>query len=159
MKGERQMEMGRYVEQWGVLLEVMGGSRAMGKILGWLLICEPPEQTARQIAEGGGMSIASISTATRALMQAGMIERVRARGERSALFRIRPGMWADLLKKRMSHTGTMRDLAERGQAFLSSNDRESALRLKEIHSYCSFIEREMPALVERWEERWKKERG
>ena len=159
MSPKKQGDPTLYVEQWGMLFEVLGASRVMGKILGWLLICDPPEQTARQIADAVGMSIASISTATRSLTQASMIERVRVRGERSARFRIRPGMWAELLKRRMGYASSMGELAEKGQGFLDPKDKSTALRLREIQSYCRFIEREMPALLARWEEQWKKERG
>ena len=149
----------QYIEQWGELFEQLGATRIMGRILGWLLICNPPHQTGREFADAIGMSIASISTATRTLAQAAMIERIRIRGKRSTHFRIRPGMWTQLLKKRLAHTATMRELAQEGLTLLPSSGEESSLRLREIHSYCTFIERELSALVARWEEQWRKERS
>ena len=34
-----------------------------------------------------------------------------------------------------------------------------ALRLREIHSYCEFFEREFPRFMAEWEEAWRKERS
>ena len=66
-------------------------------------------------------------------------------------------MWTLLLKKRLAHMATIRELAQEGLALLPSSDEESSLRLQEIHSYCTFIEEEFPALIARWEEQWRKE--
>jgi hypothetical protein len=155
MEQERPSELTSYVEQWGMLFEQLGATRMMGKVLGWLLICDPPGQTARQIADAIGASISSISIATRALTQAAMIERVGVPGERSARFRVRPGMWSRLIKVRMGHLATMRELADEGLRLLDSPDAGRALRLREIQSYGEFIDRELPALLARWEEEWK----
>lgn len=48
----------------------------VGRALGWLLVCEPPEQSAAELAETLQASKGSISTATRVLLRLGFIERV-----------------------------------------------------------------------------------
>ncbi len=99
-----------YIERWGMVFEALGGSRMMGKVLGWLLICDPPEQSAADIALGINASAGTVSTTTRALVQASMIERVGIAGKRSAHFRVKPGMWAGLMKAQdgahAGHVGT-----------------------------------------------------
>ena len=40
-----------YLERWGMLFELLGATRMMGRILAWLLVCDPPEQSAGDIAE------------------------------------------------------------------------------------------------------------
>ncbi len=147
-----------YLERWGMLFELLGATRMMGKILAWLLISDPPEQSAGDIAQAVGASAGSVSTTTRALTQAGMVERLGIPGERSAPFRVRSGVWGQLLRKRMSYIVSMRDLVEEGLEFSAGADEDSTLRLRELGSYCSFIERELPAFIARWEKDWKKER-
>ena len=151
-------ELGRYLEHWGILLEQLGGTRMMGRVLAWLLICDPPEQTAAAIARGVGASAGSVSTTTRALEQMGMIERLGVPGERSAFFRMRSGTWGRLMRRRMSHLSRMSELAEEGIRRFAGEDPERALRLREVGSYCDFIEREFPELLRRWEELWDEER-
>ena len=140
-----------YLERWGMLFELLGATRMMGRILGWLLVCDPPEQSAGDIAEAVGASAGSVSTTTRALTQAGMVERLGIPGERSAHFRVRSGVWGQLLRKRMSYIVSMRDLVEEGLEFGRERSEESRLRLRELGSYCSFIERELPGFVEHWQ--------
>ncbi len=137
---------------------MLGATRMMGKILAWLLVSDPPEQSAGDIAEAVGASAGSVSTTTRALTQSGMIERLGIPGERSAYFRVRSGVWGQLLRKRMSYIASMRDLVEEGLELDTERSEESKLRLRELGSYCSFIERELPSFVARWEKDWEEER-
>ncbi len=147
-----------YLERWGMLFELLGATRMMGKILAWLLISDPPEQSAGDIAQAVGASAGSVSTTTRALTQSGMVERLGIPGERSAHFRVRSGVWGQLLRKRMSYIVSMRDLVEEGIELNAGEDEDSTLRLRELGSYCNFIERELPGFIARWEKDWEKER-
>lgn len=156
---ETKSDIMSYVEQWGMLFEALGATRMMGRVLGWLLVCDPPDQTAKQIADAVGASISSVSTATRALAQSAFIERVGVHGERSIHFRVRPGMWTQLINVRMRHLGTMCELAEEGLGLLPDSGTRHRARLREIESYCSFMERELPSLLARWEKEWKGEKS
>jgi hypothetical protein len=147
-----------YLERWGMLFEALGGARMMGRVLGWLLVCDPPEQTAADIAAAVGASAGSISTTTRTLVQSGFIERIGIPGERSAYFRVRSGMWGQLLRRRMSYMISLGNLAEEGIPLAAGGGEEATLRLRELGSYCRFIERELPGFVARWEQEWEEER-
>jgi DNA-binding Lrp family transcriptional regulator len=150
-------ELRDYIERWGMLFERLGGTRMMGKVLGWLLVCDPPEQTAASIAEAVGASAGSVSTTTRALEQMGMIERFGVTGKRSAHFRVKPFMWGQMMRRRMASIVQMGELSEEGIRRFSPDDRERALRLRELGSYCDFIQREFPEFVGRWEKQWGEE--
>jgi DNA-binding transcriptional regulator GbsR (MarR family) len=147
-----------YLERWGMLFELLGATRMMGRILAWLLVSDPPEQSAGAIAEAVGASAGSVSTTTRALTQSGMIERLGIPGERSAHFRVRSGVWGQLLRKRMAYIVSMRDLVKEGLELSTGEKEDSTLRLRELGSYCNFIERELPAFIARWEKDWEEER-
>lgn len=146
-----------YLERWGMLFELLGATRMMGRVLGLLLICDPPDQSAGSIGSAVGASAGSVSTTTRTLVQAGLIERIGVRGERSAHFRVRSGMWGQLFRKRMSHIASMRDLVEEGLERVAEGSDERKLRLRELGSYCRFVERELPGFVSRWEVEWEEE--
>jgi DNA-binding transcriptional regulator GbsR (MarR family) len=89
-----QSSIERFVEELGILLELEAGTaRMVGRTLGWLLVCEPPEQSAAELAEMLQASKGSISTATRVLLRMGLVERVRFRGERFDRFRVQPEAW------------------------------------------------------------------
>ncbi len=159
MKGDTTRgDLQGYLERWGMLFELLGATRMMGRVLGWLLVCDPPEQSAGDIAQAVGASAGSVSTTTRALTQTGMVERLGIPGERSAHFRVRSGVWGQLLRKRMSYIVSMRDLVEEGLEVGAGEKEDSTLRLRELGSYCSFIEKELPTFIARWEKDWEKER-
>src|ERR1700744_466842 len=54
-----------------------------GRILGWLLICDPPEQSAGDIADAIGASRASLTTSMRLLTAGELVRRSHRPGERT----------------------------------------------------------------------------
>ncbi len=88
----------RFIEALGMQLELeIGVPRMVGRVLGWLLVCDPPQQSAAELAESLQASKGSISTATRVLLRNGLIERVRFRGERFDRFEATPEAWDEFL--------------------------------------------------------------
>ncbi|MQA86794.1 MAG: MarR family transcriptional regulator [Streptosporangiales bacterium] len=143
--GERQ-----FAEEVGLLFEGFGFSRMTGRILGWLLICDPPRQSSSDLAAALGASKGSISTATRFLISAGMIERIAVPGARGHFFEIRP----ETLLRAHDQLGTFRtfqDLMNKGLAVLGDEDSPRAKRLRRTRDLYAFLEREFPGLVERFE--------
>ena len=144
-------EQQHFVEEIGLFFEENGLPRMAGRILGWLLICDPPSQTSSQLAEGLQASKGSISTMTRMLIQFGLIERVGLPGERRAYFRIKPGAWGQVLRGRMAQITAMRQLADRGLDLLDGATPERKQRLEEMRDLYAFFEREFPIMLEHWE--------
>ncbi len=152
-------ETNNYIERWGMLFEVLGATRMMGKILGWLLICDPPEQSAADIAIAVNASAGTVSTTTRTLIQASMIEKVGIPGKRSAHFRVKPGMWGNLMKTRLQSIQFMEQLANEGLDVFPNPDGEPNIRLREVGSYCRFVGEQFPKLFDSWANEWEKERN
>lgn len=40
-----------FVERFGLMFERLGSNRTLGRVIGWLAICDPPEQTAAGIRD------------------------------------------------------------------------------------------------------------
>ncbi len=53
----------------------------------------------------------------------------------------------------------MSELADEGLRMFLDPSGEQSVRLREISSYCRFIDKEFPALLDRWIEEWEKERN
>lgn len=49
---ETHDEVAEFVEEFGIGLEASGLPRAAGRILAWLMVCDPPEQSAEDLATG-----------------------------------------------------------------------------------------------------------
>jgi len=155
MNDERQVEKKQFVEEVGLFFEQSGMPRMAGRILGWLLISDPPHQTTGELSEALMASKGSISTTTRLLIRIGLIERISLPGQRRDYFRFKPGAWHQLLKEGLVQTTTARQLAERGLELLEGKAHVNRQWLEEMRDIYAFFEREFPVLVERWEQEHK----
>ncbi|HEX9118788.1 MAG TPA: MarR family transcriptional regulator [Anaerolineae bacterium] len=150
-EGERRLEERHFVEDVGLFFEQMGIPRMAGRILGWLLICDPPEQSAGQLATVLQASKGSLSTMTRLLIQIELIERVGLPGRRRDYFRIKAGAWPHLIKAQMQVMTGLHQTVERGLVLLDDKAPDLRRRLLEAHDLYAFLERELPLLFQRWE--------
>ena len=132
-------------------LEQSGMPRMAGRILGALLVADPAEQSADELANTLRASRGSISTSTRYLIQLGFIERVSKPGERRDYFRNRPGAWVEMTRRGLAEARLYREMAERGLGLLESSDPDVRRGLEEMRDFYAFVEREFPRVFERWE--------
>lgn len=147
----QQLEQMHFVEEVGLIFEMAGLPRMSGRIFGWLLISNPPQQSHGELAEILKASKGSISTMTRLLIQIGLIERVSLPGERRDYFQIKSQAWSQMTKQRIAQISAFRQLAEKGLELLKENPPRLRQRLEEMRDIHAFLERELPLLDERWE--------
>lgn len=159
MNDMRQAEEKRFVEEIGIFFEHEGMPRMAGRVLGWLMICDPPYQSPAELAEALLASKGSISTVTRLLMRIGLIERFVIPGVRHDHFRIKPGAWGRMLEQGLRQVKVAKQLAERGLELTEGKNLLTRQWLEEMRDMYAFFEREFPALVERWEQERGKRRS
>jgi DNA-binding transcriptional regulator GbsR (MarR family) len=136
----------RFIEELGMLLELDAGTpRMVGRVLGWLLVSDPPEQSAAELAERLQASKGSISTATRVLLRLGFIERARLRGERFDRFRARPESWNEFFWRQEQFEGHRRVLRI-GLDALADEPSERRERLEELDHLYAWWEERLPRL-------------
>jgi DNA-binding transcriptional regulator GbsR (MarR family) len=140
-----------YIEKVGLYFEQIGFPRMGGRIFAWLLISECPQASMAELMEALQASKSSISSMTRLLIQVELIEVVSVPGVRRDYFRIRDDAWTTALKDRLSQAFNFRQLADEGLALLKDSPPERKQRLQEMHLMYTFLEREIPVLLERWE--------
>ena len=140
----------RFVEELGMRFELEAGApRMVGRVFGWLLVCEPPEQSAAELAERLQASKGSISTATRLLLRMGLIERVRLRGERFDRFIARPEAWDEYLWREDQFSAPRRVL-RLGLEALGDEPATRRARLEELDSIYAWWEQRLPKLREEY---------
>jgi len=139
-----------FIEEVGLALEGQGLPRMAGRLLGALLIADPPEQSAEELAETLQASRGSISTMTRLLEGLGLIERVSKPGERRDYFRNKPDAMYQATKTKAGTLTSMRRLAEKGLLLMAGRSPEVRRGLEDMYEFYTFWEREMPRVLERW---------
>ena len=157
MNDSRQAEEQSFVEDVGIVFEQTGLPRMAGRILGWLLISDPPHQSTEELTEALMASKGSISTMTRHLIHIGLIERLSLPGVRHDYFRIRPDAWQHMIRRGLvDEIRMVRELAERGLELLADKTPLTRKWLEEMRDVYTFLEREFPTLLTRWEQGHKK---
>jgi DNA-binding transcriptional regulator GbsR (MarR family) len=139
-----------FVEEMGQYLAGYGMTPMAGRMWGWLLICDPPEQTAAEIAEALQASRGAISGTARILATAGMIRRTTRRGDRREYFSAPPEALDSMLVSASATYRRLREIAERGLAAMSDESPAARARLEEFRDVIGFIERELPLVIERF---------
>lgn len=144
-------DMHQYVESFGLFWEEAGLPRMAGRILSWLLVCDPPHQTMHELTDALQASKSSISTGTRMLIQMGIIERLSLPGQRRDHYRVVHDSWSRVLEEKAQQQFTeFRRLAERGLALLDGASPARRQRLEEMRDFYVFMEREFPLILDHW---------
>ena len=147
------------VDAVGVWMARSYGFPAMtGRVLGWLLVCDPPEQTAAELAEALSASKGAINGATNSLVRAGLADRARSRGERADRFRIRIGAW-DAELQDQSNARTARQLIAEGLDALADAPPERRARLEELDLFYAWWQERIPKLWDEWDAYRRANRG
>lgn len=144
-----------YVEDVAQFFERSGMSRMSGRLLGALMVAEPPERSQEELAMYLGVSRGSVSQASRMLVDAGIVERRRRGGDRRDYYRVRPDAWTDMIDRRVDAIVALRRLAERGIEVVGDDATAGHRALAGLADVCRFFESEWPGLVARW----RRERG
>src|SRR5262249_46707784 len=74
----------------------------MGRVVGWLMVCDPPEPSSAQLAEAIAARRASLTTNMRLLIASGLVHRLTRSGGRTAYFRIDDDMWQKVIRRRIA---------------------------------------------------------
>lgn len=148
MDGERE----RYVEEFAVLFEQYGQPRMVGRVWGRLMVAEPPELTAGELAGSLQASRGSISGATRTLVGIGLVERISRPGERRDYFRVKPGAWDDLMRIQLESITAVRQMAERGLEVVPLEAPSALQNLEAMRDFYGFWEEHMHHLLKLWKQ-------
>ncbi|MCO4746918.1 MAG: ArsR family transcriptional regulator [Proteobacteria bacterium] len=143
------------VGQIAAVFEHAGFAPIAGRILGHLMLCEPAHQSSTQLAESLEASKGAISTSTRMLMAAGLVERVRFPKDRASYFRMHKGCWNEMIHAEALRIQRLRRIGDEALAYLEQigADASRAERLREFRDINAFFESEFPALLARWDAR------
>jgi MarR family protein len=125
-----------------------GMAPMVGRLLGYLAICDPPEQSIAELAEALLASRSAIAGAANSLETLGLIRRSRAAGERMDRIRIDAGprsMGFDVTEYQEQG-----DLAREGLALLAGAPPERKAVLLELAAFADFLVARLPQVEQDW---------
>jgi len=139
-----------YVEEVARYFEEAGWPRMAGRLLGALLVAEPREQSAADLAHRLRASRGSISTMSRLLISVDLVERRTRPGDRREYLRFRDDAWPMVMTDKTRWISDLRRLGERGLLLFAETDGSARESLRELVDLMAFFEREWPPLMDRW---------
>ncbi|MGH3597563.1 MAG: GbsR/MarR family transcriptional regulator [Mycobacterium sp.] len=139
-------------EQLAVVLTSHGLQRMTARVLATLLFTEQPSMTMGELAGQLQASSGAISGAVKMLTSVGLAERVPAPASRRDHFRLRDDAWAVLFTNQNAVISAMQAAAAAGIAATGGGSL-ARHRLTQMHDFYDFLLGEIPAVLERWQQR------
>ena len=124
----------------------------VGRLLGYLAVCDPPEQTIGELAEALLASRSAITGAVKTLETMRTINRTRAAGERMDRVRIDLSS-PQALGMDVSEYAELRELAREGLEVVRDAPAQRRAVLLEVSAFADFLLEQMPRLQQEWEKR------
>ncbi|UBU13502.1 GbsR/MarR family transcriptional regulator [Nonomuraea gerenzanensis] len=104
-----------------------------GRILGWLMACHPPAQTAADLAGAIGASRASLTANLQLLTSVKLVRRFRRPGERNVYYEIEHDAWSKVIRQQLAAFTAFDELAAEGLR-LGWADETRAARIRSARS-------------------------
>ena len=103
-----------------------------GRVLGWLMICDPAEQSAGQIATAIGASRASLTTNLRLLGSVGLVHQHTRPGDRTVYYRVDDDAWETVVQRQIASLASFGDILRDGLTLTGRTARRGS-RLRAAH--------------------------
>ncbi len=139
-----------HIERVGVFFEKSGFPRMVGRVLGYLLIAEPPHKTFHEIQEYLQASKSSISTSLQFLLNQGLVGYFTLPGDRKRYFKLNVENWLEMMRKELCHFGVVSRMMRDCVKLRSSEHAQFNQALGDIADFYAFFEREALQLLDRY---------
>ncbi len=149
MSTERDVREEHFVEEVGLIVAEMGETRMLGRVVGHLLVCDPPHQTAQEVADRLGASRGAVGAAIRQLLRAGILDKHAVPSSRATYVRIQDHPWPELLRRWLAFLRLFVEVADDGLSLLDDAPPERRRRLERLREFFRYLEREIPPVIDR----------
>ncbi len=124
----------------------------VGRLLGYLAVCDPPEQSIGELADALLASRSAIAGAVKVLEAMRVVRRSRAAGERMDRVQIDLNS-PQAMGMDISEYEELRDLAQEGLQVVRDAPPERQAVLLEMSAFAEFLVERMPVLQQEWNAR------
>jgi predicted transcriptional regulator len=141
----------RYIERFASVLIAVGFPPMPARVFTALLVTDSGRLTAAELAATLRISRAAVSGGVRYLTQLGLISRERKPGSRRDYYWMPDDVWNQVIRLRDQVMIRWGAVAREG-ADLLGRDTPAGARLAEHAAYFDFVSKELPGVIQRWEE-------
>lgn len=111
-----------------------------GRILGWLTIAVPAEQSPAQIAEAIGASRASLTTNLRLLVSVGFLSQRTRPGERTVYYRVDDDAWGRVVRRQIASLTSLGRILDDGLDLVAGSAEQTA-RIRVAHEVFTWLDK------------------
>lgn len=111
-----------------------------GRILGWLMASDPPEQSAAQIAEAIGASRASLTNNLRLLGSIGFVRQLTMPGDRTVYYRVDDDAWEKVVQRQIASLASFGVIMRDGLTVVGRSSRRGA-RIRAAHDVFRWLDK------------------
>jgi hypothetical protein len=111
-----------------------------GRILGWLMICDPPEQSAEEIAIAIGASRASLTTNLRLLNRIGFVRQLTRPGARTTYYRVDDHAWEAVVRRQIVSLTALGEITQAGMELVGPSTTR-ATRIRAAHDIFRWMQK------------------
>jgi DNA-binding transcriptional regulator GbsR (MarR family) len=128
-----QKRLLEWVERVAMYLARDGVPPIAGRVLGWLMVCDPPEQSAGEISAAIGASRASLTSNLRLLSSMGFLAWRTRPGGRTVYYRMAEEAWSVVVCQQIAGITSFLDITRDGLDMVGSDD-DRATRIRQAHT-------------------------
>ena len=154
MRKDTEKETREMVEKIGVFLVKAGELQPVcARIIGYLLISEPPQKTFDEILNYLQASKSAISQGINLLLSHDYIDYMTFPGDRKRYFKLNYNSWLNILKKKMSIYSHLKVLFQEILKHRSNKYEEINNQLETLIAFFEIFEKEIPVIFKKLEEK------
>lgn len=141
-----------YIEESGLFFEELGLTRMAGRILGLLIVTDKEMVSFDDIREALKASKSSISTNLKSLVRVMFVKPLSLPGDRKTYYALSSDLsWSELIRQKMKTMDYMVNLFEKGLHLRTNQDDRPSEWIKDAIEFYTWMGREFPDLIDRWE--------
>jgi DNA-binding transcriptional regulator GbsR (MarR family) len=128
-----QKRLLEWVERVAMYLARDGVPPIAGRVLGWLMVSDPPEQSAGEISAAIGASRASLTSNLRLLSSMGFLTWRTQPGGRTVYYRMAEEAWTVVVRQQIAGITSFLDITRDGLDLVGPDD-DRATRIRQAHT-------------------------
>ncbi len=138
------------VEKIGIVCDKDGFPPLAGRLLGYLMLAEPPHKTFDEIVDFLQASKSAVSNTLKFMEAQGMVDYITFPGDRKRYFKMNASEWHLVVLKKMEFIKQMREKIAEVIEIRTDAHPDFNQELKDLHELYNLFLEELPKLVMRW---------
>ncbi|MFA5806214.1 MAG: helix-turn-helix domain-containing protein [Melioribacteraceae bacterium] len=151
---EKNKEARELVEKFGVFIEKVANFQPVSaRVVGYLLISEPPYKTFNEILDYLKVSKSSISQALNLLISQDFVDYITLPNDRKRYFRLNVDSWFNILKKKMGMASHLKLIFQEILKHRSDKYPEFNRNIETMIVFFEIFEKEIPLIFKKLEKK------